>query len=60
MSELIRNLEDLRAQLPTDGTVLDAHEFVAELATAATVEDVDIKIDALVDRWLEESDDRGA
>lgn len=60
MSELIRNLEDLYAQLPTDGTVLDAHEFVAELATAASIEDVDMKIDALVDRWLEGSHDRGA
>lgn len=57
MSDLIPNLEDLRAQLPTDGTAQDAHQFVAELATLASAEDVNMKIDALVDRWLEVPND---
>lgn len=60
MSELIPNLEDMRAQLPTDGTAQDAHEFVAELAIVVSAEDVDMTIDALVDRWLEVSDDHKA
>lgn len=47
VSDLIPNLEDLRAQLPTDGTAQDAHEFVAELATVVSAEDVDMKIDAV-------------
>jgi hypothetical protein len=55
MSELIPNLEDLRAQLPTDETARDAHEFVNELATGEAAEDVASKVDALVDRWLEVS-----
>lgn len=57
MSDLIPNLEDLRAQLPTDGTAEAAHQFVAELATVASAEGVTMKIDALVDRWLEVPDD---
>lgn len=57
MSDLIPNLEDLRAQLPTDGTAEPAHQFVAELATVASAEGVNMKIDALVDRWLEVPDD---
>lgn len=57
MSDLIPNLEDLRAQLPSDDTAQDAREFVAELATAASAASVDKKIDALVDRWLEVSDE---
>jgi hypothetical protein len=57
VSDLIPNLEDLRAQLPTDGTTQDAHEFVAELSAIVSAADVDMKIDALVDRWLEVSDD---
>jgi hypothetical protein len=60
MTELIPNLEDLCTQLPTDSTVLDAHEFVAELATAVSADGVNMKVDALVDRWLEVADDRGA
>lgn len=59
VSDLIPNLEDLRAQLPSDGTALDAHEFVEELEAAVSVEDVEVKVDALVDRWLEVADDRG-
>lgn len=59
MSDLIPNLEDLRAQLPTDGTSLDAHEFVAELAQAASADEVDMTIDGLVDRLLEVSDAHG-
>lgn len=59
MSDLIPNLEDLREHLPIDGTALDAHEFVGELGTAESVEEMDVKVDALVDRWLEVLDDRG-
>lgn len=59
MSDLIPNLEDLRAQLPTDGTAEAAHQFVAELATVVSAEDVNTKIDGLVDRWLEVPDDHG-
>lgn len=59
MSDLVPNLEDLRDQLPIDGTALDAHEFLEELATAESVEEMDVKVEALVDRWLEVSDDRG-
>lgn len=58
VSDLIPNIDDLRAQLPTDGTAQDAHGFVQELATALSADDVDVKIDALVDNWLEVSDDR--
>ncbi|OYN77044.1 hypothetical protein CG716_19515 [Mycolicibacterium sphagni] len=57
MSDLVPNLDDLRGQLPTDGTAQDAHEFVAELAIIASAEDVGPKIDTLVDRWLEVSND---
>ena len=57
MSDLIPNLEDLRAQLPTDGAAQYAHEFVGELAALTFIEDMDVKIDALVDRWLEVSND---
>ena len=57
MSDLIPNLDDLRGQLPTDGTAQDVHEFVAELAIVASTEDVGMRIDALVDRWLEVSSD---
>ena len=53
MSDLIPNLEELRAKLPTDGTAQDAHQFVGELATATSVEDANMAIGALVDRWLE-------
>lgn len=60
MTDLIPNLEDLRAQLPTDGTTLDAHEFVVQLAAAASVDEVDMKVDALVDGWLEVSNDSEA
>lgn len=56
---MIPNLEDLRAQLPTDGTAMDTHEFVAELAAAASIEEVETKIDHLVERWLGVSDGRG-
>lgn len=55
--DLIPNLQHLRAQLPIDGSTQDAHEFIEELATAVFAEDIDIKIDALVDRWLEEPDE---
>ena len=50
MSDLIPNVEDLREQLPTDGTALDAHEFIGELATAASIEELEIRADALVSR----------
>lgn len=53
MSGLIPNLEDLREQLPTDETALDAHKFVAELATATSTAEVASRVDALVDGWLE-------
>lgn len=53
VSGLIPNLEDLREQLPTDETALDAHKFVAELATAKSAAEVASRVDALVDGWLE-------
>lgn len=53
VSELIPNLEDLRAQLPTDETALDAHEFLIALSNAASLKDVETTVDALVDAWLE-------
>lgn len=53
MSDLIPNLDELRAKLPTEESALDAHEFVEELAKAGTLVEVNAKIDALVDRWLE-------
>lgn len=56
MSDLIPNLEDLREQLPTDGMALDANEFIGELTTAESIEEMEIRADALVDRWLEVSD----
>lgn len=59
MSDLIPNLDDLRAQLPTDGTAQDAHEFVSELGMVASVEDVGMKTDALVDRWLVSGETNG-
>lgn len=59
MSDMIPNLEDLRAQLPTDGTAQDALEFISELAVATTPAAVDEKVDALVDRWLEVPVDTG-
>jgi hypothetical protein len=58
VSDLIPNIDDLRAQLPTDGAAPDAYRFVQELAVALSVDDVEVKIDALVDNWLEVSDDR--
>ena len=57
MSELIPNLEDLRAQLPTDGTAHDTHQFIEALELAASAEDVAANIDTLVDRWMELPDD---
>ena len=57
MSELIPNLEDLRAQLPTDSTAHDAHQFVEALEPAESAEDVAASIDTLVDRWMELPDD---
>lgn len=60
MNELIPNIEDLRSHLPTDHTSTYAHEFVSELATGTSVEDVNEKVDALVDRWLGMFDDHGA
>lgn len=59
MSDLIPNLEDLRARLPSDETAVDAHEFIAELESVVSVDDADMKVDALVDRWLEVLDDHG-
>lgn len=60
MSDLIPNLEDLREQLPMDGTAPDAHEFIGELAVAASIDDLGARVDALVDRWLEVPDDDSA
>lgn len=53
MGELIPNLNDLRAKLRADESASDAHEFMGELATAGTVAEINAKVDALVDRWLE-------
>lgn len=60
MSDLIPNLEDLREQIPVDGTVPHAHEFIEELAAGVSIADVGARVDALVDRWLEVTDDDGA
>jgi hypothetical protein len=57
MGELIPNLDDLRAKLRADESTSDAEEFMGELATAGTVAEINAKIDALVDRWLELPDD---
>jgi hypothetical protein len=57
MSDLIPNLDDLRAKLPAEESASDAHEFVKKLARAGTLAEIDANIDALVDRWLEVSDD---
>lgn len=57
MSDLIPNLDDLRAKLPAEETANDAHEFIAELAKAGSLGDVQTNVDALVDRWLELPDD---
>jgi hypothetical protein len=59
MSELIPNLDDLREQLPPDSIAKDAHEFVGELEKATTTAEVSSSVDALIDRWLEVSDDPG-
>lgn len=59
MSELIPNLDDLRAKLPAVETAKDAHEFIEELAKAGSIADVQANVDALVDRWLEVTDDSG-
>lgn len=59
MSELIPNLDDLRAKLPAEETAKDAHEFIEELAKAGSIADVQANVDALVDRWLEVTDDSG-
>lgn len=53
MSELIPNLDGLRAHLPTDENSSYAYEFIAEIETADSVNDIAAKVDALVDRWLE-------
>lgn len=60
MSELIPNLNDLRAHLPTDEIVLDAHEFLGELAKAESSAEVAARVDALVDRWIKGSDEHSA
>lgn len=53
MSHLIPNLDALHAKLPPADSAADAHEFVQQLATAGSVADIHIRVDALVDRWLE-------
>lgn len=58
MSELIPNLDDLRIQVPPGEDTTDTSEFLAELATAASVDEVTRRVDALIDRWLEVPNDR--
>jgi hypothetical protein len=57
MSDLIPNLDDLRAKLPPDEPASDAREFVEELSKAASSAEIIANVDALVDRWLEVPDD---
>lgn len=57
MSKLIPNLDDLRAQLPADGSGSDAREFIEELGKAASRTDSESLVDALFDRWLGQLDD---
>ena len=57
MSDLIPNLDDLRAKLPQDESASDAREFVEELSKAAPPAEIVASVDALVDRWLEVPDD---
>lgn len=57
MSDLIPNLDDLRAKLPAAESVKDAHEFLEELAKAGSLAEAQANVDALVDRWLEVPDD---
>lgn len=58
MSDLIPNLDDLRAKLPAEGSASDARAFMTELANASSPTEIGANIDALVDRWLEVPDDR--
>ncbi|CAM3422181.1 hypothetical protein OCAE111667_09160 [Occultella aeris] len=53
MSELIPNLNDLRAHLPVDDTAADAREFLGEVAKGQSFTEVTANVGALVDRWLE-------
>lgn len=57
MSDLIPNLDALRAQLPTEESATDAHDFIEELARAGSVAEVEANVEALVDRWLAVPDD---
>jgi hypothetical protein len=57
MSDLIPNLDDLRAKLPGDESASDAREFVEELSKAGSPAEVSANVGALVDRWLEVPDD---
>lgn len=57
MSDPMPNLAALRAKLPAGDPAADAHEFVDELAKAGTVSEINVIVDALVDRWLEVSSD---
>lgn len=57
MSDLMPNLDDLRAKLPAGEPASDAHEFVEELSKAGSPAEINANVDALVDRWLEMHDD---
>lgn len=57
MSDLIPNLDDLRTKLPAEESAKDAHEFIEELARAASLVEAQANVDALVDRWLVVPDD---
>lgn len=57
MSDLIPNLDDLRAKLPSDESASDAREFVDELSKAVSPAQITANVDALVDRWLDVPDD---
>lgn len=52
MSDLVPNLDDLRAHLPSEATAPDAHALLERLSEATTVEEAVAKVDALVDEWL--------
>lgn len=57
MSKLIPNLGDLRRNLTDDESAADAREFADELAKAESSEEINAKVDTLIDQWLEMPDD---
>ena len=53
MSELLPNLDALRASLPISGpAALDARELTEAVATAGSPDEITAAIEAVVGRWL--------